>query len=1015
MMYKVTTALLVGLMLQACSGNSSSTRAVENSDETSEVSGRVGAATWGARISATPINLEGGPVLIENDSGDLVFDGAASQSEQSGDYTLSPSADDVGGTYIFIANTDNGDVFARCERSDGCGSFSFETYPPVSDDLDIRAGVGELLDGMTVNVNWITDIASSLARTVYIDKVSNELSPDDKADINQAVLEQIESAETGIYNEYTIELANLHVSELFGLSDVISAPVVAPSQITQVTSVSGDAYVEGVYYGALIAALPKLADDTSSDYMTTLELITEYARDARGQLLQREGENNSEEIITKYEIFNAAASLLRGNINYFGGQGATIPSGARTALERLEAVAASMVVDQHTSVTVDVPAELASWGTAIERSKYFIEDLTAAVKNFWGYDDSQPSFVDPIHGRRVDAYYLAHESTLSTLSELTFGPNGVFQDIMQGAEVLARCDYGEGVCSGDGNYQIETDTSDALGRPSDRVLINGSLRVVMRPVETEDSEDDLYRVFDFELESNPDATAEDDSNGFKNSLATGNGQRYYWFTEALSDGSLTTRPYVRVFFDELYSSPPEGMFADDADSSHVAPTQIAIVWPLVRVNQNINGAGSGDSGEHQFNILFEANLVGVTDPLVENSPTRYNPVTLVNRSRSTALGERANESEIFVQLRTTNSSTYYPTQKWPAASEFFLGRKDAPSTVAGLVTSLYRDEQVLSNGTVIEYFDEYLSSSEYASRIKVYPYDASSNTTRTESCQVEVAYPSPRVIGDPGTRSELSCDSELILAGDVTLDELLERNFENAVLTRYSVPGNGIYEIDLNDSDIVNNDTYQGFSKGVDYGPFDATFFEDIEMGIDRLSLVATSLLQDPEEEALIPVVLEFALERQIADQFALSMVYGYGAEEAFENIINNLGVVVGGDAQGFAVEFAVSEEQVANAEGGTDIIEVERGAWKVSRSNVAMGGTDQSVLAQISTRTEYTQGTEEEACGVNDRDKLSSAEGCEAVAYLTVRGALVGTIREERENVFVARFVDGTWMIIGD
>ena len=43
------------------------------------------------------------------------------------------------------------------------------------------------------------------------------------------------------------------------------------------------------------------------------------------------------------------------------------------------------------------------------------------------------------------------------------------------------------------------------------------------------------------------------------------------------------------------------------------------------------------------------------------------------------------------------------------------------------------------------------------------------------------------------------------------------------------------------------------------------------------------------------------------------------------------------------------------------------------------------------------------------------SNDGCEAVAYLTVRGALVGTIREERENVFVARFVDGTWMIIGD
>ena len=114
-------------------------------------------------------------------------------------------------------------------------------------------------------------------------------------------------------------------------------------------------------------------------------------------------------------------------------------------------------------------------------------------------------------------------------------------------------------------------------------------------------------------------------------------------------------------------------------------------------------------------------------------------------------------------------------------------------------------------------------------------------------------------------------------------------------------------------------------------------------------------------------------------------------------------------------LEYAVTEEELANEDDELSTIEVERGSWTIYRTGVVLGGDEQAVLSQIVTRTEYEQGSEEEGCGVNDRDQLSSAEGCEAVAYLTVRGALVGTIREERENVFVARFVDGTWMIIGD
>ena len=45
----------------------------------------------------------------------------------------------------------------------------------------------------------------------------------------------------------------------------------------------------------------------------------------------------------------------------------------------------------------------------------------------------------------------------------------------------------------------------------------------------------------------------------------------------------------------------------------------------------------------------------------------------------------------------------------------------------------------------------------------------------------------------------------------------------------------------------------------------------------------------------------------------------------------------------------------------------------------------------------------------------LSSERECEGVAYLTFRGFVTGTVREERDGVYVARYIDGSWQVIGN
>jgi len=984
MVHKLTSVILMGLLLQACSGNSSSTRTLTSEEAEVGVSGRVGAAIWGSRVSATPINNEGSTSRITNDSGNTVFEGAAAQSEQSGNYEITIEKEVVGDSLVFIATNDNGVVGYRCEEPSGCGTLAYNTYVNIPGDLDIRAGVGEIAADMVVNVNWVTDLAASLARTVYIDKVTNGISADDRQDISQAVLDDVDKAKTGVYNEYTIELANLHVSKLFNISDIIFVTPVGPSQMTTST-LSGQTLVEGLYFGAIVSALPHIAEERgNTDYMTLLTDITEDVRDRKGQMLQKGNTNNSGASL--HEILSTAAEILQANISYYNGLGARVPEEANTALDRLNAKAAGLVSGQNTNIQIDVPSSLASWGTNVENAKDFIIDLTEAIKNFWAEDPEKSSFVDAEHARRMDAYYQAHENLYKqVVSDSLIGNDlqeGVLAEMMAGAEVLIACEFGNGDCSPvDSSFVIQADGNDDDDFTSNSVMIRNTLELIMRPVG--DEGDSGYTEFDFIIDS-------------ENNSLTKSGTTYIWERDVISDGSFSVQPYLRLFYDEEYTSPP----ALDA----VEPSQIAVIWPLVSFDQLLTGAGS-DSGMHTFRVLLEANLVAVTDPLVPASEVRYNPLTVVFWVRSIDAPE-TNISALISQLRTTFPYSYYPETKWPGAAEFFKARSDAPPVIDDMVLSLFQGQEVLGSGTVVDVFDKEIKGEEFISRIRLYPYDSTEGATRSQACDVSRSG-SSRVVE--------RCSEPLDFAGEVLINDLIKNNYDAGVLTTEAIVANGNYTFDISGTDIVDgNGNFVGLTPNFEYGPFDGAFESPIKMGIDRMTISLSSILENGEESS-IPVAAEFSLQRRVDDLFTASIGYSYGEEDDYDFISDAIGIGVGGDAQAFLLEYAVTEEELANENDELSTIEVERGSWTIYRTGVTLGGDEQAVLSQIITRTEYDQGSVEEGCGVNDRDKLSSAKDCEAVAYLTVRGALVGTIREERENVFVARFIDGTWMIIGD
>lgn len=977
-------ALVSGLVL-GCSGNSSSSRTVDEEVITS-LSGYVGNAIWGARVTATSINSEGSPIRTINDDDEVVFGGPTNISANNGTYEIVADSELLGTTSVFVANDDNGAVGYRCEMIGGCGNAAYNAYFTLGENVDLRAGVGELADGMIVNINWLTDVASSLAKTVYVDAIKNVEGLEDRADISAAV----DTAKTGVYNEYTIELANLHVSKLFNISDIISVVPVGPSKITADNSLTSAQYQEGVYLGAILSALTAISVEQSENYMDTLVEITDTLIQRNGQLLQKDNSGNE---ISLARILSSAATVLGDNITFYESSGARVPNESKTALSKLNARISQLVDGEETAVIIDVPAELANWKTNIEKAKEFIVDLTEALKNFWGEDASKASFIDPSHARRLDTYYVAHEALYDQVAPSLVGPTGILQDILDATDSLIRSNTAEVGCDLVANSRFVIPTA------SSTVTIDETLKLTMAPYASLGDDPTKYNQFDIIIDDE------------FNTLIKG-GVEYEWNFASISDDSYATLPYVRLFYSEDYSTPP--------CFDEVEPSQITVVWPELVFEGEIEGAGS-DSGSHSFVILFETNLIAVEDPLVGgNSEVRYNPYTVefwvrsVNSNKSYFdVNEESravvNNSAFISQLRTTYAFSFYPDTKWPTPEQFFNPRDDSPQTIDDMV-SIFKSTETLADGQVIDVFDRELISDDTIARIRLYPYDSTTDSTESQSCSVTESSPDVRVVG--------VCSERLSLAGNVTLDSLIQNNFESSALYSYGVKANGTYDIDLNDIEfgynlVSDSGEFNGLDADVVYGPFTGTYSAPIELGIDQFSVVFSSRMEN--DGATVPVVAQFTLQKRTNDLFAASLSYAFAEDDQLSELSEAVGVALGTEAQGLFFEYLVSEDEFINDDGELETIEIEQGSWSVYRSGVMLGGEEQSVLASAISRVEYPQGDEEIACGVNDSDKLSSGGGCEAVAYLTFRNSLVATIREERENVFVARFVDGSWMVLGE
>lgn len=988
-MLKLMGVALIGGLILGCSGNSSSTRGGDNDEDTDIVSGQVGTSSSNVRLSAVNLTFEGQASKVENDSGEIEFDGVYTSTSTSGSYILSLDKETFGSSKLFISTDPDHAGTYLCESPLGCENIAYKALASFSSSsnlpYEIRAGVGELVGGMTVNINWITDLASSLATSVYTDEVSNVEGVSDRDDIGAGV----ETHRTGLYNEYTIELANLHVSKLFSVSDIISITPIGPSKITQETNLKSAQLEESLFYGALVAALPVLIEKRGVSYSELLDEITDDFLTRQGQLLQKDTLDSK---ISLDDVLSISEDLLVDNIKYSEGLGATIPAAARAALSKVKSLRSTLKLNVETNIEIDVPEALSNWKNNIDQAKAFITDLSAAIKNFAGEDSSQPSFIDPVHSARLTQYFEGHEEVYNSLLPKVYK---ALRDVMFGVQYLADCINEACPAS---NLTASGATVAYSSSTKKVSFSNGDLVLTYIPVKASDSDQGPYAAFDIEL-SNGSLTVDD--------------ELFNWTEDFISDATSEEKPYIRLVYDDSYNVVPP--FLGSGNPSVVEPSQITVVWPNISFFANIVGE-SGDTGEHEITVLFETNLVAVTDPLDENLELRYNPATAVFWLKSVyddGSGKRdsildvplVNTNALQIEVRASNALTFYPPEKWPSNSIFFKDRPDSKTTINDLL-SIYRGTENIGS-QVVDIYDEKLKIYDYVARVRVYPYNSAEDVTLTQACFVTTGIGSPVGEGD-------QCSDLTRLAGNVSLTQLLNDKFAVPIDSLlYQIPSHGYYSVDLNegstelirvetDSNDNENIVFQGLTPGVQYGPFTGVFAEPIELGIDALTVLLSS--QMVEDEELRPVVIQSSLQRSVSDEFIIELIFHTDVDYFVED------VPVGSDAQFIKFQYAATKDENLN-------FNVEVGTFVIYRSNVVLteASGEESVAGLLSTRVEYPEGDQNFGCGVLSRDELVAGDRCDALAYLRVRGALVGTVREERDGVFVARFVDGSWMVLGE
>lgn len=1039
-------AFFTTICLAGCSSNSND-KDVNDSADFKRFSGVVNnSSVVGADVTLITIGKHGQFVLDE----DADVKVSADISDENGRFDFVLNVDEFG-PYVLTVSTpvqDDYDAKASCQLALGCvvngDSILFGDFYSLQGYQQWSAAIESISSGQFVVVNPITEMARVFGFSTYINDT-------DATETTEGTI-----AAASYYSNYGVVKGNSQTAALFGLGDILSVEPVNMANLHLLNTDSSSFVEESIRYGALLAAWQKLemefnANLTDDDFNFQQEVIKQFVSNG-GQLYQASALDN--QILSVKKLYQAALINLKSVRDYHLGLARSIPAEVNLVISRFETEIAGL---QDGILTTAKPIIF----------DHYLEDYSDAVmktKAMVNYiADLQNNFATEEYRKELKA-----SSDLLTAEARRLSPafDSIFEQILSIYSYYLSCTHN--TCDTQSAWHEQGNTFDAKTNiltivQSADTRLQVSQALVFDAVNPEGSTSgNVHDLFlSGAIEFNGLRLELSDSVNAEGVVGVRNGLRFS-FADAVSELPLPPSLIVggrgasvneNLISDYIELAIPNFKIYDPSQTGLATEIELSGgLTALMIANTDVNDFLEGRAPEDKYGKRYNLSSVRGT---LNIAGQRNNSAGASTALRDNAiLYIEATASESFVSA--ADFSAYFPDTVYPTFEAFFKPREGFEAGT----TSQY--PLVVSRRGVMNF--PKLDSEGVASEVETVEVPYLEIDYEIGGLERYVAYPKlegenqfwglicsaqsdvedqlvdpeyTRVIQDANgnevVQSLLNCSYRDKYSGDATPDNFVRlvhdssKDFFN--LREYN--GRGAYRIDY---PLTADGMLEPLVEGASYY---GVLEKPIVLGVDSMrvqfkSKLVNTLGTDYLPESLVDISLTWRTH-EIIDVNAL---LAFNPEQVVNNP-NGSGLpylAVGSNSESYSIAYRTDEQgnesgEYALAWAGvhfidgpvdgtkvmqkTDDDDLKEGVFSVVGSNVNYSAYNKRDLERLGV--DDGANLSEEKCGFFGRgNEPDKGIDCEAIAYFTFRGLVTGSLREERDGVYVIRYIDGTWQVLG-
>lgn len=1035
-------SVFVSAFLLGCTGNSGSSKIDVNSD-IKRFSGVVNnSSVKGINVGAIRIGKHGQFAINENNQVNAITNtsddngrfGFSVENRYIGPYVLSAVSPEYENESD--AAQSSCQLVAGCQVKEGENPVSFGEYFLLDSNKQWSAAVEFVSNGQFIVINPITEMAKALGYTTYINDGTN-ISGSLESDLGTTT-----KPSANYYSNHGILKGNTQTASLVGLSDILS---IEPANLTLLHTLNASSSSEikaSIRYGALLAAWQQLEleheEEVDGDPTFQQMVIKEYLAN-QGQLYQ--SLDNDLDTFTLKKWYQAARQNLVGVRTYYNGLGRSIPAEVNSVIsdfeDEISGFKEGVTTDARPSINQQYEDD---YNDAVAKTKAMVNYLSNLHANF-ATEEFRTS--------------VKSSSDLITAETRRFAPklDIIFKKLLSIQQYYLSCTHNN--C----DVQSEWHGEGSIYNENTRTLkISSSLNSVLEVSQ------ELF--FD---EINPVGSTESNVHD----LVLSGSFEYEGLILELSDYGLdddsSIKSSIRFSFPKALAQLPlppaeiEGGMGMTVDEDLV-PDYIEMVLPDFKL-YDLNNVGGGKefkiSGSLTALMFANTDAADLLKDDKEKLGKRYNlssvkgTLKLTGGKQSGVGGTEEFRDNALVFLDASASESvvssndpvvYFPDRKYPTFESFFkprAGFEVGSVSPSPLVVSrkgemkfpLLNSDGGASETELVEVtyleLDYEIGGLE---RYIVYPKLDGEDVYWGLICTAQPGDEDDLIAaGDGYTKTEqdsegkeyqrslLSCPFRDKYAGEATVDDFANQvyklNKDLFNLREYN--GHGAYRINY---PLTSNEELSPF----DYNKVShtGTLEKSIVLGVDQLRLqFKPNLVNSAVSDYLPDSILDISLVWRTHDVIDVNAFLAFDTERVINNP-NGSGLpylAVGTDSESYSVAYRTDAEGNESGEyvmawRGVKFVDGAPGVTVMQRTDIE--SEKEGVFAGIGSNISYGGKADfsDKKCGFFGRtnDEPVDAGECVAIAYFTFRGLVTGSLREEREGVYVIRYIDGSFQILG-